>query len=581
MSEQLRYPSPEDEQDLELHFEDFALYKTLFDGAHEHFRAVARQKAIRAEKLYIPWFDAIEEIVNRGKAIDLLSDTPEVDGVTSSKTDCWEYLGWMDLAKEDQSSAAKKMTELFTEPVPGRPFHWPTSDVTSNHADDDSTSVFGNVTLHNSPLTALAMTILLPHIVEPALQAELMNSSYDRLAVAEPWVTVSRWIDVVDLSPAMQIIVGLLSARRAAPVEPKVDDHRKAAFFIDSLILRIDTNPEHFTMLALKDELLKRARQDDVAIAVAVPWFLALDSTAHHNLLLTMAMENSAVLHAATLYGEGGSDLALRARGLALAASPHSTASAMSTFMWWLDQRYYLTPQPLASPTSTWLGDATLEKEIRDKISGCLERLSTAGLSEETEVTGAIVNALATAFHDDSLLPQSQAGTPPVRLSVTSTNSSTHEKLSGADLGIVVDINLPGRQKVRTGHLVQVKQAGNREDPQAAPSWKIDVEQLKLILTMDPGATYWLIQLHRAPKVISVPAKVLLGVCVSRNNEKVATATYDQIRSASVGVGTELLDLLLGLWLGDAGQEAVERASGLNSRHAPAIVLTLSLTDAG
>ncbi|KIP52979.1 hypothetical protein SD72_05600 [Leucobacter komagatae] len=140
-------------------------------------------------------------------------------------------------------------------------------------------------------------------------------------------------------------------------------------------------------------------------------------------------------------------------------------------------------------------------------------------------------------------------------------------------------INLPKRLVLQTGHLVQIKQAANREDIRESPKWLVDRSQLEKLLEADSSATYWLLQLHHAPKVLSVPAKYLLGLFDARRRKQTTmTVVYDQVRSASTTLGSELVPLLMGLWVGVADKEVVAIAQGMDSRHVPARVIELTLS---
>jgi hypothetical protein len=102
-----------------------------------------------------------------------------------------------------------------------------------------------------------------------------------------------------------------------------------------------------------------------------------------------------------------------------------------------------------------------------------------------------------------------------------------------------------------------------------------------MILELDPSATYWLLQLHHLPKLLSVPAKVLAALAAARHDPDSLTVNYSHVRSSAVGLGTELVDLLIGQWIGVPTEQIVALASGEDSRHVPACVLSLEVRVTG
>lgn len=309
-------------------------------------------------------------------------------------------------------------------------------------------------------------------------------------------------------------------------------------------------------------------------MASAVDEFIARADEEHTQLVVACAHDFAEVRDALQDAGERGS---AEARGIYLAVTTGDLVSLTSTYAWWVDQNLYAVPQVLSAPAGTWLGDPRLENEIRARLARAVGQLTDSGLSEETELTGALLQALSQAFESPAPLPQSVGLEPPVVLSVTSTNSRTHEPIFGADLGVILEIDLP-KMRTTVGHLVQIKQALNRDASAEAPKWLISGSQLDDVLGHDPTATYWLFAQHSRPPVLSVAAKVLrarLG-----DNESV-TIQYDHVRSAAVPVEQELADFFLGLWIGSDTPEAVKIARGEDSRHTPQRILTLRLRQGG
>jgi hypothetical protein len=582
----LRHPALDSDEELKL----FAKEHPWNDDPEEvsepdfsRLRSIVVGTAISQEAAYVPWFDQIANISTAGNTA-LQNGAMSVEGETDSfnAADLNEYAGWMALRQRNPKEASDLMTSLVMSKAPAVPAHWPFNSDTRNHRQGEPDKCFGNVYHSHSPLTALALATVLEKRSVQNLQIALFKASPSRdWFLYGIWPAIAKWAHIVGTPASLEPLVGIVLSRGAGSTSRAVQEDVNFISSVETLITQIESETNHLALLALKDQLHTLARGNISAIARALPWFVALHTRTHITLLTTLAMESSDVLTAARDCGKLEGEVAIRAKGLALSVDSGDSASPADTFMWWLDKKSYVSPQPLAAPTSTWLDDVVLEKEIRDRANACVERLINFGLSEETEVTGALVNELVNAFSSRNPLPQSRDTSPPLRVSITSTNSRTHENRSGADLGMVLKINLPGRQQIETGHLIQVKQATNRDSPDSVPNWQIDVVQLNLILTMDPTATYWLLQLHKVPKVFSVSAKVLLALANSRNNLAVLSVTYNHVRSSSVGLGTEIMDLLIGQWIGIATDEAVKLARGLDSRHAPAYLLELNLETTG
>ncbi len=344
---------------------------------------------------------------------------------------------------------------------------------------------------------------------------------------------------------------------------------------IEYLLTAIEATSDAYERRSLAEELRKLAGSEPAVFETGVPFHLAVREAHRDDLIVTVALENASVKRLLKVLGE---DPAFpshrRADGMWRAIDKGDLATLTSTYLWWIDSTLYSVPTSLSNPTSTWLGDGAIESDLRARIDMAAQTLPVGGISEETEATGALIaNLVAVA---ERALPAVSGLNPPIRLSITSTNSRTHEPIYGADIGILLRVELPERELVVTGHLVQVKQSETREDGATPPSWKITRDQIDLMLEHDPTATYWLL-CPSGSRLIVVSAKTLL--LRFRLGASSCTVQYEDVRSAGVPLGNAIVDLLLGLWIGS--RSAVKAAAGEDSRHRPANILEIRLQEAG
>lgn len=349
-------------------------------------------------------------------------------------------------------------------------------------------------------------------------------------------------------------------------------DGLPACFRVESLFRRLVRLKDNLERLALEHRLLGYAQNHADALILGLPLHIVLARPERIDLITAVALEDSAVLDAVKrLSLDAGYVAQVRAEGMFLAISEGDIASLSSTYQWSMDRTAYSIPVGLQGPSATWLNDVLIEAELRARIDAAVARLPEGGISEETEVTGALVNNLARIARRD--LPSGSTAHPPIQMSITSTNAKTNERVTGADIGLELVIDLPGRERVHIGHLVQVKQSLSRETAASAPRWKIERSQIDLMLKIDPSATYWLLT-PWAPKVVVVPAKALWGLFKSGADS--CTVQYEHVRSASIPLSQELVDLFLGLWIGTPWRQHESALDG--SRHTPSRVLQIELT---
>lgn len=148
---------------------------------------------------------------------------------------------------------------------------------------------------------------------------------------------------------------------------------------------------------------------------------------------------------------------------------------------------------------------------------------------------------------------------------------------SGADVGILLKVSLPGREVIEVADLVQVKKA-NSLIPSASggEAWQINRLQLDQLLRVSPTAVYWLIA--GSGDVMAVPAKVLLVTGLMKTGGSARfTVGHSDIRHAAVGLEHYFTDLITGLWLGSTSDETVAAAKGLDPRNRPEFFLTIDV----
>lgn len=570
---ELREPVPDDVEELRTLWE--RQHPRVFRGEDEVFDAEAFRSELVAtaaeqEQTYLPWADRLAAVRSAGisESVSGKSRFTNLGPVRSyiQADDLFEGLGWFSLF-EASANALAELEELVFNPAPSVPDHWQVADLV--HDPDDVDEIWGSVS-DRAQLTRLSVAALRPAsrigLLRLVGESPQGSNAFSYGALA----TVREWFEI---TPLPQNIAGLVAVCGVACGQiDRIDDPlaRRIAQ-LHHAIESADRTGDALEARALREEVLQIGRDSPGALAAGAEWFLALRSEAHDSALAAFALESPALLEAVAGIAGSAGPVRRRAEGFILSVEQGDMGSLTSTIVWWTDTRRYRAPAPVSAPTSMWLNDAVLETEIRSRLDGAVARLVETGISEETEVTGALIQQLASVFDVTEVPPQSLVS-PPFTLEITSTNATKHEPTSGADLGIVVDVAAEGIELV-IGHLVQVKQASNREDQTAPPGWLIGFEQLRILLAQDPTATYWLIQQHHSPKVIAVPAKLLLGIFHARKATTAITVTWADVRSAAASLGQMLLDLLVGLWIGSTNAALVEMAQGRDSRHSPASVL--------
>jgi hypothetical protein len=245
------------------------------------------------------------------------------------------------------------------------------------------------------------------------------------------------------------------------------------------------------------------------------------------------------------------------------------------------DARRHVFPRPLELPSSTWLSSYDLEDLIRRGVSSAVSDFASfvaqAGSQDEEQLTANLLHQLGRHLTTASTAGRRLApGAPEV--AVASRQETKHaERGTGADVGIVLDIDMPGRMETRIGDLVQVKKA-DALIPSAPErdAWKIDRDQLATLLEHSATACYWLIP--ESGHLYVLPAKFLAAIGAATGGSASSfTVGHTMVRNSAIGLEQYLTDMITGLWLGGSGT-ALEAASGQDRRNRPAFFLRINVT---
>jgi hypothetical protein len=248
-----------------------------------------------------------------------------------------------------------------------------------------------------------------------------------------------------------------------------------------------------------------------------------------------------------------------------------------------VDARRADFPRPLSAPSSTWLADHGLEDLVRGATRRAVAEFASAmhdlGAAEEEHLTATLLAGLAGEF---TALPARTrlAGVASPHLRVGHrTVTKKEERAHGADIGVVVDVRVPGRLHLRTGDLIQVKKSAalmpgraGRED-----SWPVKRRQLHDLLEHSASSVYWLIRGNG--DVLVVPAKFLAAVegATARPSAQQFTVGYTAIRHTAVTMEQYLPDLVVGLWLGSSSERTLQAAQGTGRTTRPRFALTIDI----
>ncbi|WP_101382985.1 hypothetical protein [Kitasatospora sp. GP30] len=246
-----------------------------------------------------------------------------------------------------------------------------------------------------------------------------------------------------------------------------------------------------------------------------------------------------------------------------------------------LDARRSCFPRPLEAPSATWLASRDLEDLLRGAVRSAARDftglVARGGAGDEETLTARLLEKLTQGVGQQTAAHRRLISSTP-ELSLGSRQETKFaEKGSGADVGILLKVSLPGREVIEVADLVQVKKA-NSLIPSASggEAWQINRLQLDQLLRVSPTAVYWLIA--GSGDVMAVPAKVLLVTGLMKTGGSARfTVGHSDIRHAAVGLEHYFTDLITGLWLGSTSDETVAAAKGLDPRNRPEFFLTIDV----
>lgn len=311
-------------------------------------------------------------------------------------------------------------------------------------------------------------------------------------------------------------------------------------------------------------------------LAAMTGWLLAWNSHSANTLVAVAASDGPGPVADAvrTIAEHGAGRIARLASGIVADLDDGPESRLQSASSWLHNRRHFGRPQSMRAPSGTWLDSAELENLIHHRINAAAESWSWDGHTQEEHMTGALLEQLAMQLND---LNGTMAAST-VRLDAQLTRRKD-ERVNGADLGLVVEVDVPNALKLEKAHLIQIK----RTSGAAPPRWSIGIQQLIDLIDHDETATYWLLSELAGSRVVCVPASFLLGVLRSTDPDKkkgTFTVRLEQVASASVPLEDLLCDLLVGLWLGSRSDRLIAEARG-NDAYRPANLLRLQVRLSG
>ncbi|MBT1188669.1 hypothetical protein HET69_32980 [Streptomyces sp. CJ_13] len=275
----------------------------------------------------------------------------------------------------------------------------------------------------------------------------------------------------------------------------------------------------------------------------------------------------------------------LRAAGLqaAMASSRPLEERLLDILSASVDDRRSAFPRPLGAPSSTWLADHGLEDLVRGAARRAVAEFAGSmgdlGAAEEEHLTATLLAGLVREF---TALPThtrlTGVGGPHLRVGHR-TVTKKEERTNGADIGVVVDLRVPGQLQLRTGDLVQVKKSTALTPGRSGrgDTWTIKRRQLHDLLEHSASAVYWLIR--GDGDVLVVPAKFLAAVegATALPSSKQFTVGHTVVRHAAVPMEQYLPDLVVGLWLGSSSDRTLQAAQGTGRTTRPRFALTIDV----
>lgn len=353
-----------------------------------------------------------------------------------------------------------------------------------------------------------------------------------------------------------------------------------------ALIARDDAvGTDQLERVGIRARLQRLIQQDATQLVPLVGWLLLRGSPTDISFLTNLVLqEPEALAELKRIASDETRRESASALGLLHLVQDGFETPGEDFARWASDSSSFLLPSRLSAPSSVWLNDASLENMLRSAVDAAAEELRMASFAKEDVATGALLGSLRRNL--ESFVQRGGGASHPGALCLksvtTPSNGRAGEIVNGADLALLLEIDVPGRMKSTRAHLVQVKRT--KADGRGSPRWHIDVAQLKKLLSFDPTATYWLLSDEPRNRVLCVPASLLvararatLGDRFDLDGMSLAVAYESVIGSAAIPLGQLVVDLVIGLWAGSEMQAAIDVAQGRNTSYTPEGMLHLTI----
>lgn len=316
------------------------------------------------------------------------------------------------------------------------------------------------------------------------------------------------------------------------------------------------------------------------AIVDALPWLIAQPMWQKDEIVKVAASEHTMVLQELRSIATRAEfePIKERSEGLTLQVAGDISSIRASALRWRTDRAVFSVPEPLCAPTSTWLSDASLEASLRSAVNRASSDILLDHITTEVMITGAFLKALQIRL--EGLNELSLTGSKRTLSVGLSAPRNLDEKVNGADVAVVM--NVAGRSlKLSRAHFIQVKATKDS----VAPTWSINIAQALALLETDQTASYWLIGPAENKVIHVVPAAFLAARAAAIHamtplgtpKRQSFTAYYAEIANVSTTVAQELVDLVIGLWLGTGSSRALEYVDESTPSRRVGQVLTITV----
>ncbi|MGW4147506.1 hypothetical protein [Streptomyces albogriseolus] len=446
--------------------------------------------------------------------------------------------------------------------------------------------------------------------------SSLVQAQLLRAAAKEPMVDPNQagahrfvaWMGSLRSSPrvarslpvASAVAVGLARAKQRKQPHARLgwENHvlQKIATHVDEatadlwcdIALLAAASRDHVAAAGIRARIEKHAKRRVTVWARSLEWLLVVGpQLGGFDIAITMALaERHSSVRGALMRSTKSDVLEVQQRAEGIRALSRGSGplevKLLDTVVGALDARRHTFPRPLDAPSSTWLASHDLEDQIRGAVSKTLpdfkDFVDTSGGLEEEQLTATLLQQLVQRLSQVSDTGHwVQADSPDIELASRQVTKK-EESTTGADIGIVVDVQASGQLRMRWGDLVQVKKADAlipsrpRRD-----AWRIHRNQLHKLLEHSPTAAYWLIL--GDGDLLVVPAKYLAAMsnATERQADHLLVRRCD-VRHVAVPLAHYLTDLIVGMWLGGNDEATLSAAEGRTPGNRPRQVLGITVT---